>query len=62
MAGCQHGVGCCLTIMKVSDEPRKGMDGRMNGAMQVIMVAPNRIMKTKSAVRPRNVPSSNNRQ
>jgi hypothetical protein len=48
--------------MKVSDEPRKGMEGRMNGAMQVMSVAPKRIIDTKSAVRPRNVPSSNKRQ
>lgn len=50
------------TIMKVREEPRKGMEGRMKGAMHEIMVAPKRIMYTKSAVRPRNVPSSSNRQ
>lgn len=70
-----HGVHTCLdlmhdgckmgewrTIMKVREEPRKGMEGRMKGAMHEIMVAPKRIMYTKSAVRPRNVPSSSNRQ
>jgi hypothetical protein len=51
-----------LTIMNVREEPRNGMDGLMKGAMQEIIVAPKRIINTKSAVRPRNVPSSSNRQ
>merc|ERR1719502_2386327 len=46
--------------MNVSDDPRKWMD--TNGATAVISAQPKSSIQMKSAVRPRNEPSSSSRQ
>eukprot|EP00594_Rhizosolenia_setigera_P010962 CAMPEP_0178964428 /NCGR_PEP_ID=MMETSP0789-20121207/15665_1 /TAXON_ID=3005 /ORGANISM="Rhizosolenia setigera, Strain CCMP 1694" /LENGTH=76 /DNA_ID=CAMNT_0020649189 /DNA_START=706 /DNA_END=936 /DNA_ORIENTATION=+ len=46
--------------MKVNDEPKKWTDA--NGAMNVITLIPKNKNMTKSAVLPRNSPSSSKRQ